>query len=185
MRRVTIEVPIMAMAAIVMASMVLAVGNAIESPAVPVVLASAPVEPRSGTATDCLEADVVALTTAEVAGHARLCYDGRDLRLTFRAKGLAPGEVYSAWLGYMHRTVPCQDTPCGPIDLSHERTIALMQRPVGGVSPASLELEFDSSVRRVQLARGEQVSLLLLRPGGLPVTYAQAVFIVPARAQSR
>ena len=111
-------------------------------------------------------------------GQARLCRDGRDLRLALRVDGLAPGQVYSAWLGYAHQLAPCQDSACGQSHLLSGHSTGL-QQIIGSMPPASRTLELDVTLREVQLSSGAQILLRVLRPGGRAGPDAGAVFNVP------
>jgi hypothetical protein len=179
MQRIAIEVPIMAVAAILMASMVLAGGSAIPPPAEPLLLPSRPVASDISDTTRCLEAPVTTPSAAGAVGRATLCQTGRDLHTTLRADGLALGVVYTAWLGYTVQPPPCQGSPCGPFGLPGEQPTEFTQQIGGGVVPASGTLEVDAQIREFRPMSGGQVSLLLLLPTGEASPLAQATFLVP------
>ena len=175
MRRVALEILIVAVAAVVMAGLVLTVGSAIE-PAEPMVLHVEGAESRPQSAMTCFEAPLVSPSAREPGGLARLCQVDRTLHVAIRAAGLVPDEVYAAWLGYAHDLAPCAGSRCGSTDLSHERSTALMQQVLGEPGPLTRALAFDTSIRDVQLAPGAEVTLLLLRASGQ--TEAQATFTI-------
>jgi hypothetical protein len=179
MHRIGAEIPIVAVAAAMMAGMVLVVGRAIEPPTEPIVLASRPAELYAGGPATCLAAPLTGRAASGVVGQARLCHDGRDLHLTLRMDGIAPGEVFSAWLGYAHRQAPCQDSSCGSSDLPSDRPASLMQRRIGDASSTARTLELDAALTGVELTPGEQVVLRVLQPGESAGPYAQAIFDVP------
>jgi hypothetical protein len=179
MDRIAIELPIAAVAAALMAGMVLATGSAIDPPIEPILLSNGKVESTAGSPSGCLEAPITTPSDAGDVGHARLCHDGRDLRLVLRADGLAPGSGYRAWLGYAHQLGPCEDSLCDEIGLPSGRSTGSMQQIIGEVPPTSRTLELDVSLRDVKLVSGAQILLRLLRQGSLAGPDAGAVFNVP------
>jgi hypothetical protein len=178
-RRVAVELPVVAVVAAMMASLVLAAGTSIQPPAQPILLPARPAEHAVGDTERCLSAPVTAVWAAGAVGKGILCYEGRALRIALHVADLAPGEVYTAWLSYKPQPAPCHDSPCGPVDLPGEQPSGLMQQIGSGVAPASRTLDLAADLRDVQLVSGAQISLLLLRPNGLAGPRARAVFAVP------
>jgi hypothetical protein len=159
MHPIAIELPFMATAAAIMASIVLIGGTSIEVPAQPIVLPSQQAEWARNTADGCLEAPVTA--PAGILGRGTLCESGQDLRVLLQASGLTSGERYAAWLSYTLETRPCRDTPCGSLDLPGENPASLMRQIGEGVAPASRTVEFDVTLDHVRLVTDAHVALVL------------------------
>jgi hypothetical protein len=177
-RRIAIELPIGALAAAIMASIVACAGAAIEpmsQPAARTDLTDAP----DGGAARCLEAPVTAPSAMGQVGTSTLCYDHYVLRAMLLVHDLAPGPLYTVWLVYQLPPAACPDTSCAPVGLLTGSPSGLMQLLGGAVAPPSGMLEIHGQLQDVRLVRGARVSLMLLRPGGKAGPHAQAELIVP------
>jgi hypothetical protein len=179
MRHIALDLPVVVLAGLVMAAMVLAGGNVIHPPSSLVVPPSLATEPPAGAASTCLEAPVTAHTASGVDGTAELCVGGRDVRVRLHVDGVTPGKVYTAWFSYIAQPGYCRDLTCGPADFFGETPIGLLEQIAGGVAPPSKMLELAGELRDLELVSGAQVTLLLLRPRGPAGLHSQAVFIIP------
>jgi hypothetical protein len=182
MRRVAVEILIVAVAAVAMAGLVLTGGNAIE-PTEPTGFLARGAESPSNSAMTCFEAPLSSPHASERGGLVRLCQIDRTLHVAIRATGLVPGEVYAAWLGFSPDLAPCSASNCGSIDLPHQRSAGLLQRVIGALGPLTHALAFDTSIPDVQLAPGAEITLRLLRASGQ--SEAEATFIIRYPPTSR
>lgn len=179
MHRVAVEIPMIALAAASIASMVLAGGRTIEPSPAPIAQTAPPSETPNGAERICLEAPVTAHTAPGVDGKAELCIGSRDVQVHLRVDGVTAGKVYTAWLSYIAQPVRCRDVPCGPADFFGDSPIGLMTQFDGGVAPPSQTLELAGELHDLELVGGAQVTVLLLRPRGPTGLHSQAVFIIP------
>lgn len=177
--RITVSEVLVGIAAgLIMGAGIGAVGRTIDVPSTPSSLSSRSSELLTDTPSACLDAPVTEPSASHVIGQARLCHAGRSVRFTFHASGLAPGAVYTAWLGSFEKPVSCADPACGSFDvLSQSSGVPLDARRVEGefASP-SQALEIRGEVHDMHLVSGGQVSLMLLRPGGRAGPHAQVTF---------
>lgn len=153
----------------------LVAGTVIGPGSTPSTLAGLSPGPETHTLGACLDTPVTAPAAAVSIGQARLCRDGRSVRVAVQVGGLDPGARYTAWLGYQE---PPSGSPGGANQT--DAPFAGPMRQIGeGVATTSGRLEVDVSLQGLELASGAQVSLVLLRPGGRAGSHAQAAFVIP------
>ena len=181
MRIAVTEVLVGIAAGLIIGAGIGAVGRTIEVPSAPSSLSSRPYELLADTLGACLDAPVTGPSASDIIGQARLCRAGRSVRFTFQASGLAPGVVYTIWLGSFDTPASCSDPSCALIDVwSQIPVVPLDARRVGGdVTSPSQTLEIHGELHDVHLVSGGQVILMLLRPAGRAGPHAQATFTIP------
>lgn len=179
MRRVTREASLMAVAAAVMATMVLVGGSAIQPPAEPFLLPDPALAAATYDTSRCIEAPVTAPSASGAVGRATLCPSGRDLYTTLKVDGLTPGAAYTAWLVYTLRPAACNDSPCGPSDLTDGQPSGFTQYVGGGTVPATHSVEIAARLHDIRLVSGVTISLALVSPSGTGGPHARATFIIP------
>jgi hypothetical protein len=79
--------------------------------------------------------------------------------------GLRAGEVYTAWLAYFEHPSVCLHTPCDMIDLLGDDPVGVLARVDGGIGPNARTMNLQAHLRDLDLARGSQISVMLLGHG--------------------
>jgi hypothetical protein len=179
MHRIAIDVPVAAMAAVVMASLVLVAGTAIAPANEEMLSPGAPLEPLFDAWGNCLIGSVTAAPASSVLGQARLCQVGDDLHAILRVGGLVPGGVYTGWLSYTTHPVLCTPSYCEPPAMLPDTPYELMRQIDEGIAASSRTLELGATLPDFSPVSGSRVALLLRHPNGGAGSYAEAVFSIP------
>jgi hypothetical protein len=145
--------------AIVIAALVLCLGNVMARP-----LASQGDGPQQD-ARRCVEAPLRSMAESSVDGMARLCTDEGRVRPTLKVRGLQEGEAYTAWLAYFDRPSACFLSQCGFIDLYGDDPVGVLGRVSGAIAPPTRELELRADLHDLRPSMGAQVTLLVLGHG--------------------
>lgn len=118
----------------------------------------------------CIDAPVRALAASGVEGSGGLCIGHRGAHVALEVRGLTPGDVYTAWLGYFDRPSTCIQAPCGMVDFKGDDPAGVLVRIGGGVAGDDGELHVRGNLADIRLSASAQVTLLLLSHGPENVT---------------